>query len=86
MMPSTISSTTAGIRSRGTSDTRSGAANAMAATASRDVNERLPAASTDENERPPTGTVYQNRTPPSRGRPVRARATRGRRASVVWPW
>lgn len=40
MMPSTISSTTAGIRSRGASETRSGAANAMAATARRDENER----------------------------------------------
>jgi hypothetical protein len=50
MIPSTISSTTAGMRSRGVRETRSGAANAMAATASR-----------DENERPLTGTVYQNR-------------------------
>ncbi len=35
-MPSTISSTTAGTRSRGASDTSSGAASAIAATASRE--------------------------------------------------
>jgi hypothetical protein len=46
MIPSTISSTTAGTRSRGARETRSGAANAIAATASR-----------DENETPLTGTV-----------------------------
>ena len=44
MIPSTISMTTAGIRNRGASDTSSGAANAIAATARKDVKDRLPMA------------------------------------------
>ena len=85
-MPATISSTTAGIRMRGTSPTRSGAATAIAATTSSPPNETSGIALQSRNGRGSvTGRRYGRRSA-RRRRAVRARRRRsaGRPPAGSW--